>query len=132
MIGTLNQKMRKLAKRTDQMELPKMQKLYKQILSEYVVITKQDVRKIVANRNRVLASLQGLENDPSASNADMRIRCQQSLNNLESLIEQKRIELVQWLDMANKIGLSENDLRGIKELYDLFPELLTSDPGDIK
>jgi beta-N-acetylglucosaminidase len=116
MIGTLNQKLLKLSKRTDRMDMPKMQKQYKQLLSEYVVITKQDVRKLVANRNRVLASLQRLENAPSSSNEEKRIRCYQVLNNLESLFEQKQIELVQWLDMTEKMGISIIEIKEIENL----------------
>ncbi|AJS57809.1 hypothetical protein UB51_04120 [Paenibacillus sp. IHBB 10380] len=84
-----------------------------------------------------------MEDAPSAFNEYVNAKKQrkylQLLRDTNALFEQKRIELLYWQDITEKMGINLTDIEGIEKLVidntklsDLFPELLFSDTSDDK
>lgn len=119
-----------------------MQEIYKRLLSDYISMSQAELNQLLDNRAKVKSILinLGLQNSPNSnrlSKTKLR-KCRSMLNQMNSLLERKKNEVLFWEQMTKKFGVSLADIDGIgasvtdaTKLSELFPELFMELGGEL-
>jgi hypothetical protein len=123
-------------------DVKEMQEIYRQLLSEYICMSQTEINQLLGNRSKVIAILNNpgyriSPNSEHSSKTKLR-KCRSMLNQMNSLLERKKNEVLFWEQMTEKFGVSLADIDGIgksvtdaTKLSELFPELFMELGGEL-